>query len=330
MYSKKVLYSCISFLAASVLFGQEHEQISFNQLSVEDGLSQNSVISIAQDSIGHLWFATQDGLNKYNGKTFAYYPKYFEDITNGYKSKLGKLYIDRQNTLYTITLPGNLEKYNRKVDSFQSISRFKKPSAIFQDHANTLWIGTYGNGLHAIRKKDTTQILKSTDLSRDIYALFQNNNSLFVAASGSVFQVNATTQVYTALTISEEFSEVNFSSLAIDTKESLWIGSYGYGLFKKETNSNSVTQFTGFSEKERLPTSLNIEAILFDSKNRLWIATYGNGAYVLDVVNQTISHFLPNETLPNSLNYEDVLCIFEDFSGTIWLGTDGARSVLLR
>ena len=42
-------------------------QFSFNRLSVDDGLSQNSVVSIAQDSTGFLWFATQDGLNKYDG-----------------------------------------------------------------------------------------------------------------------------------------------------------------------------------------------------------------------------------------------------------------------
>ena len=41
-------------------------QVSFRQLSVKEGLSQNSAISISQDSIGFLWIATQDGLNKYN------------------------------------------------------------------------------------------------------------------------------------------------------------------------------------------------------------------------------------------------------------------------
>ena len=43
-------------------------QISFRQLSVKEGLSQNSAISITQDSTGYLWIATQDGLNKYDGK----------------------------------------------------------------------------------------------------------------------------------------------------------------------------------------------------------------------------------------------------------------------
>ena len=41
------------------------KQISFHNLNVDKGLSQNSVVSIAQDSIGYLWFATQDGLYQF-------------------------------------------------------------------------------------------------------------------------------------------------------------------------------------------------------------------------------------------------------------------------
>src|SRR5690606_25403153 len=78
------------------------KQFAFKTLSINDGLSQNSVISIAQDSIGYLWLATQDGLNKYDGKTVTHYNKQFEDITRPTFSKLGKLYIDKQNNLWII------------------------------------------------------------------------------------------------------------------------------------------------------------------------------------------------------------------------------------
>ncbi len=56
-------------------------QISFRQLSVKEGLSQNSAIAITQDSTGYLWIATQDGLNKYDGKKFKVFLYNFVDIT---------------------------------------------------------------------------------------------------------------------------------------------------------------------------------------------------------------------------------------------------------
>ena len=56
-------------------FTQDLKQISFRELTVAQGLSQNSVVSIAQDSTGYMWFATQDGLNKYDGREYLGIPK---------------------------------------------------------------------------------------------------------------------------------------------------------------------------------------------------------------------------------------------------------------
>ena len=55
--------------------GRFQKQFSFRELTVAQGLSQNSVVSIAQDSIGFMWFATQDGLNRYDGTRFYQYSK---------------------------------------------------------------------------------------------------------------------------------------------------------------------------------------------------------------------------------------------------------------
>lgn len=55
-------------------FSQIERQISFRNLTVDEGLSQNSVVSIVQDSTGFMWFATQDGLNKYDGRNFNHIP----------------------------------------------------------------------------------------------------------------------------------------------------------------------------------------------------------------------------------------------------------------
>lgn len=58
----------VLFLLSLRLLGVEN--VKFTHYSSDDGLSQNHVLDIIQDSKGFMWFATWDGLNKFDGKSF--------------------------------------------------------------------------------------------------------------------------------------------------------------------------------------------------------------------------------------------------------------------
>ncbi|GAA0747040.1 two-component regulator propeller domain-containing protein [Gaetbulibacter jejuensis] len=301
--------------------GQEtitEKPFSFNTLTINDGLSQNSVISIAQDSIGYLWLATQDGLNKYNGKSFKHYDKQFEDITRPNFSKLGKIYIDKQNRLWIITNSGNLELYNPKTDTFKHLERFNNVSSIFQDKALHNYIGTYGKGLFKIdtTTKDTLQVLNDHDKLKTIYEFIETDTAIIAAASGAVFQINNNT--YNEINV-ESHTNANFSALTKDKDDNIWLGTFGQGLYLKENNKVSFIKY----QHSQLPNDLNIEDLLIDSKNRLWIATYGNGAYLLNLENNTVTNFKADKNNPFAIHYNDILCLYEDATGVIWLGSDG-------
>lgn len=62
----------IGWISYHSLTGQ---QVRFDHLTVEQGLSQQSVSGILQDYEGFMWFATREGLNKYDGYTFRIYEK---------------------------------------------------------------------------------------------------------------------------------------------------------------------------------------------------------------------------------------------------------------
>src|SRR5690606_28687130 len=111
----------ILFILCAPAFSRYGKQIAFRELTVEDGLSQNSVVSIAQDTTGYMWFATQDGLNKYNGNTFLYYDVRFEDVTRPTFSKLGKIYVAKNGDIWVISIGGKLQKYDVGKESFQYV-----------------------------------------------------------------------------------------------------------------------------------------------------------------------------------------------------------------
>ena len=79
MRNRNILILC--FLSLYMLAGQA-QNLSFNHLTTDDGLSHNSVVSIYQDERGFLWFATHNGISLYNGKDFKIYQKEKENPKN--------------------------------------------------------------------------------------------------------------------------------------------------------------------------------------------------------------------------------------------------------
>lgn len=309
-------------LCCGAAFSQSNKQIAFRELTVEHGLSQNSVVSIAQDSTGYMWFATQDGLNKYDGKQFVHFPYQFEDVTRNTYSKLGKIFIDHDDRAWILTNSGMLHKQDKASQAFEQVGNLKNVSTLVQHSNNDYFIGTYGTGLYRIseKTKDTVQLLKPGDSSLVAYSMDVLDGQVLVATTDG-FLVVAANGTYRFVKVAPG---TNFSSFSKrPSNNTLFMGSYGKGLFVAQADTLAFKPFLGF-EKDKLPTDLIIEDILVDSQDKLWIATYGDGAYLVDFKNEHIQHFVANKTNPYALHYNDVLSLYEDFTGLIWLGTDGS------
>ncbi|MBT8266371.1 MAG: response regulator [Bacteroidia bacterium] len=313
----------LQFVFLSVYSQEVNKPISFRDLTVEQGLSQNSVVSIAQDSTGYLWFATQDGLNKYDGREFEYFNLQFVDITRPDFSRLGKVYVDTKGEIYCIDLDGKLLKYNKDQNLFKTASELENISTVLRDSNGDFFIGTYGDGLFKIQEKtgDTLQLFSTKKPLPDIYALNEFNDELFIAAHGGLYKFNNSDiyQIPSALD-----KPINYSSYSFTRGKGLFIGSFGNGLFLYDENTEKLIPFKGFSEDKDLPQNLKVQDLLTDHHNRLWVATYGQGVFLLDFKKEMIQHFLADVTDPFALHYNDVLCLFQDQTNTIWLGTDGA------
>src|SRR3569833_3231224 len=128
-----------------VLLGQS-SSFSFRSIGINQGLSQSCVIDIAFDSLGFAWFATQDGLNRYDGKDFLVFPKTFDDITTHNGSRLGKLVPDKAGHLWLITSGGRLEKMGLHDHRFTNADT-PAITCIYEDVQHNQWLGTDNKGL---------------------------------------------------------------------------------------------------------------------------------------------------------------------------------------
>ncbi len=94
-----------------------NEQLKFRSISTSEGLSQSYVFDITQDEQGFLWFATEDGLNRYDGHHFIHYRHDASDVHSIADNVINKVFIDNKNILWVATERG-LSRYNIELDNF--------------------------------------------------------------------------------------------------------------------------------------------------------------------------------------------------------------------
>ena len=95
--------------------------IYFNKISVSDGLINNSVLSIAQDSLGRIWFGTEQGISIYDGNRIISYDENEMDNHSTYNnSSIKNIITDFKGNVYFISSPG-LIKYDINNQTFKTI-----------------------------------------------------------------------------------------------------------------------------------------------------------------------------------------------------------------
>ena len=295
--------------------------INFNHLTGNEGLSQNSVISLAQDSLGYLWIATQDGLNRYDGNSMMLFQKQFDDVTRENYNILGKVYVDRKGLIWIITSRGQLELFDFDSATFKLIKTPAPINTILQLNDDSYVFGTLNNGFYFLKSGSSSSFAAKhyTLDNQTVYDFAEVENNIYIAAENAIY--NLANDTLLQIPNKELGNNVFYSSLE-KTENQLFIGTFGQGLFNLNSTDNVIERYIDLDSPGLLQT-LNIQDLKYSDNEILWLGTYGDGAFRLDLNLKNFQQFTYNKYDDKSINYNDILCIYEDISGNIWLGTDG-------
>ncbi|MBB6501239.1 hybrid sensor histidine kinase/response regulator transcription factor [Pedobacter cryoconitis] len=319
----------------------QHKEISFNHLTVEDGLSQSSVLSITQDSLGFMWFGTKDGLNKFNTQNFEIY-KYHKNDKSSLTSSMNinALLTDSKGNVWVGTQKG-LNLYLPKTNSFKRFQYHpdKKYSlsnniirSIYEDHQGFIWVGT-DSGLNKLVAADkferfmTRPVPDKGQTYHLIKTIFQDhNNVLWVGTLQGLTSMELKNGQYIYKSYvhernrPESLSDNDISSILEDHKHNLWIGTHSGGL---ELLDRSTGSFRHFRYKKGQPNTISsnvIRKMLQTKAGKLWVSTI-NGINIIDLETFAIKvlNHLPDD--PSSLNQNSIYDLMQDAAGSIWVGT---------
>lgn len=143
----------------------------FQHYSVENGLSQNTVTSIIQDSKGFIWFGTWDGLNKFDGYEFTIYKSQPGDYSNIATNRIDFIYEDKLGFLWIQTYDGRIHRFDPRIEQFYSLpyktNRFEygveREKRFIETSKGEIWIAT--NKIGAIRVISDPKTLKLSTIN---------------------------------------------------------------------------------------------------------------------------------------------------------------------
>ena len=130
-------------------------QLRFERIGNKQGLSQSTILKIFQDKKGFIWFATRDGLNKYDGYNFTIYRHIFNNSTSISSSNISCITEDNDGNLWVGTADGGVNKMDKNSGNFihfkqtddkTDISKLNI-SSITVSKDNQIWVAAYKYGL---------------------------------------------------------------------------------------------------------------------------------------------------------------------------------------
>lgn len=338
---KRFLFSIV-FLVQITLsgFSQSGMQMYFEQVSMEDGLSQVGINSILQDSTGFLWFATLDGLNRYDGYTFKVFKPSAADTTTISSNRILSLYQDSYGKIWVGTLGGGLNEYNPVTETFtrymhdpndkNSISN-NDVYDILEDDEGILWIATYGGGLNRFDRKTGT-FTAYTHNSENLNSIGSNQirvvnkdryGNIWVGGNegGGLDKFDKKTGLFTHV----KFIPHDIMSIETDKNGDLWIGTYygGFGVLNPSTYKYTVFENNPL---DSLSLSNDIVWTFFEDtvSNIMYVGTRGGGLNMYDVVTKKYLGCEKMHQHDYALSSNNILSVLRDQSGILWVGTETA------
>lgn len=346
MRFNKKLILLIFFTNILSLFAQS---FVIDKLGMDKGLSDNYILSIAQDQDGLMWFGTEWGLNRFDGQTFKVYKVNSTSNNTVSHNGINKILTDSvDNSIWIATKEGGLNMYNSTTQQFTHYPVFSdalnstKANGITDlcfDKDGDIWIATYKMGLKKLDKKTNTIThnyltnitLKSGFKIKCIQD--DHNGHLYVGHWGNGFSALSTKDFkgkhydfdpHSPNTLPDKV----VLDIFIDSHKNIWLATHsGLALFHPDKET-----FTVFRNQKNNPNGLTSSDIhtITEINNKLWIGTWQGGINILDLEtadlsnpeNVSFEHIVSND-LPSGLSSPSVEDIFRDSFGNVWIAASG-------
>ncbi|MES2016667.1 MAG: two-component regulator propeller domain-containing protein [Pseudomonadota bacterium] len=303
--------------------------LRFEQLSVEQGLAQESVLAVVQDNDGFMWFGSQGGLSRFDGYRVTTFRNAVNDSRSLVNNWVKVLHVDAKGQLWVGT-DGGLDRYDPVTQNFTHYlpdegarrgNGNRHIQAIVADGQQGLWLGTSDGllrfDLASARFTAWHNVADDpASLANDqVKALALDGKRLWVGTNGGLDSLDAGMPGFTHHHLPQAHKGNQIAALLVDAARTLWIGSLG-----------GLEAWPAGGARSTLADTSGLQAgpvttLYQDSDANLWVGSHTDGLYLWQ---PQARHFVNYRHLagdPHSVADNQISSLYRDRVGTFWAGT---------
>jgi len=312
----------------------------------EDGLSSGYVFDITQDDSGFLWFATTDGLARFDGYTFRNYRSERNNPNSLSSNSLLSILQGNGGVLWLTTTSNGVDRFDPATETFthyrhdptniNSLSGNNIPIfGLFEDQEGILWISTLGSGLNRLDPASETFRHYSHDpqdsnslSSNSLAGIYQDSNGMMWIGTrdAGLNQLDPVTgQIIRHLPNAKDPNSVpggDVRAMYEDRTGTFWLAtSKGFGTLDRQTGR--FVRYAIVPHQSDAASLNSVMQFLEDFAGNLWIGTEGAGILKFDRQKRQVVQYKNDPNNPHSLQNNFISSFHQDPSGTFWVGTFG-------
>ncbi|HRP92975.1 MAG TPA: two-component regulator propeller domain-containing protein [Ignavibacteriaceae bacterium] len=343
LFNKNLFFQFCLIITICFASNIRAQSIPFNRLTTNDGLSNNYVYDLLQDRLGFLWFATDDGLNRFDGYEFKVFRNDPNDKNSISDNSVWTLTEDQSGKIWMGTKNGFVNCYDPVLDRFtywqikSDITKENPITTIYIDSKDSIWIGTYRSGVYKLNPATgkTTRWYHnpndSTTISNNyISSILEDDfGNIWIGTFNGLNNLNPKKSL-TNFT-HYFYDKANNNSLSDNliwaitkshlNKNTFWIGTAS-GLTKLNTQTESFTQVK-ILNPDNLQFGISTAFVLEEVVNGdeiIWTNSYA-GLIRHNITKNVFNRFLYDKNDPHSLVSNQINNILKDRSGVLWIAT---------
>ena len=334
------LVSAPVYLSAQIDRSGTNKSYHFSEIQSNELLRGFIIHDIVKGKHGFMWFATHEGLVRYDGHLLRIYESDPTDTHSLSSNHTNSLQVDTQGNIWVATRDG-LNKFDPIQERFDRFyfdlnSNLSEESnwinKILLDPLNNLWLATMNNGLVYFdtqtyqfkHYKHNPQDPHSIHSNQVFSLAYDHEGALWIGGGrrGSLQHFNTTDSSFTQITLIDPSIVVpDIIEMEITKSGEIWCGTWNEGIFVYDPKENQTTNYRYDSNNADSIGGNIIQGIVENEDGTIWIAVRDVGVDLYEPIRNTFSHFQYNVLDETSIAGNTVISVYSDDQGLVWFGT---------